>query len=50
LSEFIIYFEADYNLWLEECKDILEKPEDQLNDEDKMIKKEQLHFMKQMYE
>lgn len=27
LSEFIIYFEQDYNLWLTECKDLLEAPE-----------------------
>ena len=50
LSEFINYFEQDYNLWLTECKELLEAPENQLTEEERQIKRDQKTFMKEMYQ
>jgi len=49
LKKFVGYFEIDYNLWLEDCKDILNEPEDKLSEEDLMIKREQKLFLNKMF-
>ena len=49
LSTFISYFEMDYNLWLKECKELLEAPEDILTPAQLQIKRDQRLFMKEMY-
>lgn len=43
LNYFITYFENDYNLWLEESKDI------PLTEENKLIIDEQKAFMQKMF-
>ena len=40
LSEFIIYFEQDYNLWMDECKELLEAPADQLTEEELQMRRD----------
>ena len=49
LNKFINYFEQDYNLWLEESREMMELPDDKLNEEEKMIKREQKKFMTSMF-
>lgn len=49
LNKFINYFEKDYNLWLEECKDLFTTPEDELDEEDKELKHGQKKFMDDMF-
>ena len=44
-----MYFEIDYNLAVEEYKDILNEDDDKLSEDDRFIKQEQKKFMDQMF-
>ena len=50
LNKFISYFEKDYNRWLEDCKDMLAEPNENLSEEDLELKKEQKQFMNKMFQ
>ena len=49
LREFIQYFEIDYNMAIEEYKDILYEDDKNLSEDDRFIKQEQKKFMNQMF-
>jgi len=49
LNRFVGYFEKDYNLWMEDCKDIINEPSENLSEEDQMIKREQKKFLNIMF-
>ena len=40
LRDFIKHFEIDYNLWQEDCKDLLDAQSDELSDESRQIKRD----------
>jgi hypothetical protein len=49
LNKFISYFEHDYNEWLEESKDMLNEPDENLTEEDRYFKVEQKKFLNKMF-
>ena len=48
-NKFISYFEQDYAIMIVDTKELMEAPEENLTDEDKLLKKEQKKFMNTMF-
>lgn len=49
LNKFITYFEQDYALMIEDTQELMITPEEDLSEEDKLMKKEQKKFMNIMF-
>lgn len=49
LNKFISYFEQDHEIMVVDTKELMEEPEENLTDEDKLLKKEQKKFMNTMF-
>jgi hypothetical protein len=50
LRDFIQHFEVDYNIWQEDCKDMLETASADLSEDSKRQKEDQRHFMNEMFQ
>lgn len=49
LNKFISYFEQDYAIMVVDTKDLVDEPDENLSEEDRLLKKEQKKFMLTMF-
>ena len=49
LNKFITYFELDYNSFLDENKEMLNEPDENLGEEDRDLKDKQKQFLSLMF-